>query len=218
MKNVLTSLLAILCFAVPTVTHADTILFNAAFTTSGTFSCSKAIACLGNGTNTLMLGEGDHQATLTFSGVDTALDITNGVSPVTLGTFEIVATPGFVFPPHFANPGELPVVFFSLVLAQSSPLAGTGRLFWGLGPGGGPDLPLKKGNGYMTVRTGMERYPEMVYTIHPFPVVIRANTSTALTAQVGAVPEPATLLLLGGGLAGGLLARRRRAAQKPDRP
>jgi hypothetical protein len=210
MKHVVAPwLVVVLCTVVPSVARADAILFASSFSTTGTFTCSKAISCSGAGTDTLVLGTPDSFATLTFTGVDTTFDVTNAAVPITLGAFELTASPGFVFPVHFANPGELPIVFFSLALAQTAPIPEAGSLRWGFGPGGQADLPLKKGNAYMTLRTGDPAYPELIYTIHPFPVLLHANARTPLTARVGAVPEPATLVLIAGGLAGGLLRGRR---------
>ena len=43
----------------------------------------------------------------------------------------------------------------------------------------------------------------------PFPFTIRPGSTTPLTADVGAVPEPASIVLLGTGLLGAAAARRR---------
>ena len=51
-------------------------------------------------------------------------------------------------------------------------------------------------------------YDAIVYTFR-LPLEL-GQGRTAVTADVGALPEPATMLLVGTGLAGAALARRRR--------
>lgn len=50
----------------------------------------------------------------------------------------------------------------------------------------------------------------IAYTYTPFPFCIPANGIARIDANVGAIPEPTTLLLLGSSVACGAYARRRR--------
>ena len=86
------------------------VAFDTALITNGGFSCQGFIVCSGSGTNSVTLGSGDKQATITFNGVSTAFQVTNRAQPVSLGTFDVVSTPGFTFPERGNR--NLPVLQF----------------------------------------------------------------------------------------------------------
>lgn len=203
-----------------TVLPDGSVAFDTALMTSGVFRCQGTIACSGSGTNSVTLGSGSNQATITFTGITTTLQVTNRTQPVAIGTFDVVSSPGFTFPQRGNR--NLPVLHFGLVFEHTSPTPGIGRIGWTFGPGGGSQLPIL--TGISTVGLPLDvnpphvGYSGFVYTVRPFPFRIPANGSLDLAANVGVVPEPGTMLLVGSGIVGLLGARRRRRSARDPFP
>jgi hypothetical protein len=190
---------------------ADSFALDGAFTTAGVFTCVREVECSGSGTNSVTLGSGTNAATVTFNGVHTTVSLTNVARPVTLGQFETSGAPGFTFPTRTNR--HLGILGFQFTIRHSSPIEDTNSFAWRFGPGGTPDLPLLLGQSHTTFSLSPStehNYGRFVYTFSPFPVRIAGNGLTDLTANVGVVPEPGTLLLVLGGGVAGVLARRRR--------
>jgi hypothetical protein len=187
--------------------------------TSGVFRCQGFIACSGSGTNSVTFGSGDQQATITFNGVTTALQVTNRVQPVALGTFDVVSTPGFTFPERGNR--NLPVLHFGLVFEHTSPTPAIGRIGWTFGPGGRPELPILRGISTVGLPLDVNPpdvgYSAFVYTVRPFPFSLPGHGSLNLVADVGVVPEPGTMLLVGSGIAALIGARRRGGSARRGR-
>ena len=196
------------CLLVPHGVAAEAIVFGTTqLTTDGIFGCRAAPACVASG-NTVVLGSGAGAVTLTFTGVETTVPVSNEVVPVTLGTISASsASPTF---PTRLNM-QLPILRFTLVLTQSAPFADSSSRTLEYRPGGRTVLPFTMGTNNVQLDGGVDGYGAMVYTLN-LPAVPMNGFST-ITADAGVVPEPATLVLVGLGLAAA--AARRRAW--PDR-
>lgn len=191
------------------------LVFNAVYSTQGVFTCGSVLPCSGSGTNTITLGSGSSEVTISFTGVSAAATVGNVAVSVPLGSFNTVADdPAFTFPSH-PNP-NVSVLAFTLMMTQTSPAAGAGSRFMTFGPGGGSELSvLEAPVSFFAFPTGSNppgfSYTLIVYSLSPFPFSLRANDVTLLAAEAGVIPEPATLALVGSGLGLIVAARRRRA-------
>ena len=106
--------------------RADSVVFPTSFATSGTFGCHVPIPCTGEGTNSITIGSGADTATITVTGVNTSVDVTNQRQDVpSLGEFSMTAPEGFVFPVVPSNPTQRAILRFSLSLVQTLPVADT---------------------------------------------------------------------------------------------
>jgi len=188
------------------------VAFNVELATSGTFNCRSGIPCTGEGTNSITIGSGGNTATLTFTGVTSAFQASHEARRVHIGTFAGTASEGFTFPRR-DHPLQ-PILDFDLVLTHTSPTSTTRRQrFSFLWPGDRPDLTgLIASNFHAGFPVGSQP-PEFNYTAIVYTFTrpsISSNGVTSIDADVGAVPEPSSLLLLAAGFASGAYARRRK--------
>jgi hypothetical protein len=199
-----------------TVLPNGSVVFNVELATRGTFNCRSTIPCTGEGTNVITIGSGGNIATLRFTGVASDFQVSGDTRRVNVGTFVGTASEGFTFPRR-PNP-RVPILDFNLVLTHTSPTSTTRRktfsFFW---PGEDPDLTDPMVNNFHTIFPIGSQPPGSHYTgiVYSFLAPsIASNGVRTLDANVGAVPEPSSLLLLAAGFASGAYARtRKRTAQ-----
>lgn len=209
-------LVAVLALSVPTVAHADPftvlpngeLVFNVSLSTSAVFTCGAVVQCTGSGTNAITLHSGSGTATFTFTGLNTSMAVGNTTIPVTLGTFTGSTTTGFALPGPL-NP-NFTLLSMRFTLSHSSPVAAANTIGWNFNPSFtrfGEDSPT-----YTGLPVGAQppqfHYSSIIYTFRVFPLTLPLNGSQDLVADVGVVPEPASLLLVGVGFVG-IIARRR---------
>jgi hypothetical protein len=193
------------------------VFFNTVLSTHGTFFCRGEVRpmCTGSG-DSITITSGDGHATITFTGVtDTALEVGNQRIPVTLGLFETSITPGFLFP---TRPSRFsPILQFNFFMDVASPVATQKRKVF-TATGGRPSLNISPAVGTswnMFIPTGPNppgsNYTAIAFAVNS-PILLSDTNSVKMTAKVGAVPEPGTLVLLGS-VVGALGLRRFRAVR-----
>ncbi len=210
---------ALALLLLPAAASADT--FTLSGSTQVSFTCYQSTPC-STSSNSVTFGTGPDTTTFTFAGALLNASVGSQASTLVLATVQTSITgAGFVSPVTLGGLSS-PLGQMTITLTQDSPTAVTRTIapFLFGGPGSYELLfggNLGSGGTYLATPTGDPGYPHIVYSFNldtPAVINLPVGSSTNVTAQVGAVPEPTTLLLLGTGLAGvATAARKRRRAR-----
>jgi hypothetical protein len=210
----LTACVTLACLLPAELARADPFTLSLTINTQGRFGCRGDVAGCSASGNSVVLGTGSNTATLTFTGVDSTFDVTNVSRRVFLGRFTSTGSEGFTFPTR-TNP-NVPILQFNFQLTHTSPFDDTNIKPWNFGPGGGTTLRFMIGHTASgifippSISAG-SGYDMIVYSYLPGgPPSLNGVGSTDLFADVGVIPEPATMILVGAGLAGVVARRRKR--------
>ena len=186
------------------------LVFNVSSTPSGSFTCGSVVSCTGSGTNSITLQSGSGTATFSFTPTGPiSFAVGNVTIPITLGTFLDSTTPGFELPPSLGvNPS---LFFFNFTVTQTSPVAASDSLQWRF------NRNLDRfGEGqqtYLSFPVGSQppqyHYTDIIYSMRADGFSLPANGTKAFIADVGVIPEPASLVLVTTGLAGAWWRRRK---------
>jgi hypothetical protein len=209
-----------------TILPGGNLAFNLDATTQVSFTCNVT-PCSVSG-NSVTFGAGADATTFTFTGSVINTMVGNVSTPVSLLAIQTTVTgAGFAAAP--GPGGHVPYLgVFNITLTQTSPAAATRviRPILTGGPGAytltfGATIPGGSGGTYFTTPTGPNppgfNYNAIAFSF-PNSFNLPAGSTTNVTAQVGAIPEPTTMLLFGTGLAGLIGAARRKRKAGQGRP
>lgn len=191
------------------------LVFNVSATASGSFTCGSVVSCTGSGTNSITLQSGNGTATFSFTPIGPISFVVGNVAlPITLGTFLDSTTPGFELPPSLGlNPS---LFFFNFTVTHTSPVPASDSLQWRFNKnfdrfGEGQKTYLQFPIGAIPPQY---QYTGIIYSMRADGFALPPDGVKALIADVGVVPEPASIVLVTTGLAGAWWRRRRKQASR----
>jgi hypothetical protein len=149
---------------------------------------------------------------ITFSGVNTALQVQAVSTPVILGEFHTFPSGGFTFDKPLI-PTLADILSFNLSLVQTLPVADLHIAHWDYGPTGDQRARTNQLDTAIGPQPPGFVYQGIGFRIENWPLDLPSSGDLAIEAAVGLVPEPSTLLLVGTTAVGLGLARWRQRRQ-----